>query len=296
MAITRVTQKMMLQSSMEGLQNQLARLAKTQEQISTGRILNRPSDSPTGVSVAMRLRASLADQAQFTRNSEDGLGWLGQIDNVLSGVVDQVRRSRDLALQGANTGAMSTAARNALATEVEQIRLSLISSANASYLGRPVFGGITSGPTAFDAAGTYIGTPGAVNRTVADGVQVRVDVDGPTVFGPNGANLFDQLDDLAIALRAGNNAGLQTALGDLGAALENVTSVMADVGTRFGRLERAAQLAKDATLNLTSSLAEVEATDLPRATVDLQMQELAFQAALAATARVTQPSLLDFLR
>ena len=36
--------------------------------------------------------------------------------------------------------------------------------------------------------------------------------------------------------------------------------------------------------------------DLPRTIVDLQMQEVAYKAALGATARVVQPSLLDFLR
>lgn len=296
MAITRVTQKMMLQTSMESLQGQLARLARTQEHISTGRTINRPSDSPTGLSVAMRLRASLADQDQYSRNAEDGLGWLGQIDTVLSTVTDQVRRSRDLALQGASTGANSVAARDALATELEQIREGLIASANANYLGRPVFGGITSGSSAYDANGVYVGTPGAVNRTIGEGVTIRVDVDGDDVFGAAGNNLFQQLDDLVTALRTTNQAGIQTGLTALNDALSRVTAVMADVGTRFGRVEAANQLAKDATLGLTTSLADVEATDLPRATVDLHMQEMAYQAALAATARVTQPTLLEFLR
>ena len=43
-------------------------------------------------------------------------------------------------------------------------------------------------------------------------------------------------------------------------------------------------------------LSDIENTDLAKATVDLQLQEVAYQAALAATARVMQPSLLDFLR
>ena len=47
---------------------------------------------------------------------------------------------------------------------------------------------------------------------------------------------------------------------------------------------------------LTTSLAEIENADLPRTLVDLKMQEVAYQAALAATARVLQPSLIDFLR
>ena len=40
----------------------------------------------------------------------------------------------------------------------------------------------------------------------------------------------------------------------------------------------------------------MENADLPKTVVDLQMQQVAYQASLGATARVMQPSLLDFLR
>ena len=39
-----------------------------------------------------------------------------------------------------------------------------------------------------------------------------------------------------------------------------------------------------------------ENADLPRTMMELQMQEVAYKASLAATARVLQPSLVDFLR
>ena len=39
-----------------------------------------------------------------------------------------------------------------------------------------------------------------------------------------------------------------------------------------------------------------ENVDLAKAMVDLQLQEVAYQASLATTARVLQPSLIDFLR
>ena len=54
--------------------------------------------------------------------------------------------------------------------------------------------------------------------------------------------------------------------------------------------------AKDTVFELTSSLSEIENVDLARATIDLKMQEVAYQAALASTARLVQPSLADFLR
>src|SRR5205085_101005 len=83
MAFTRITQNMMTRSSLASLQANLARTAKLQEQMSTGRVINRPSDSPTGTSTAMRLRGDLAANGQYQRNAQDGVSWLGTIDNTL---------------------------------------------------------------------------------------------------------------------------------------------------------------------------------------------------------------------
>jgi flagellar hook-associated protein 3 FlgL len=49
-------------------------------------------------------------------------------------------------------------------------------------------------------------------------------------------------------------------------------------------------------LDAQNQLSEVEGVDLPATMVELQLQEVAYQAALGATARVIQPTLVDFLR
>lgn len=296
MTSMRITQNMLVDRSVGSLQLGLTRLAKVQEQLSTGRLLNRPSDSPTDTTSAMRMRSGISDQQQYIRNAEDGLGWLGLVDQTLSGVTTQVRRARELGLQGASTGSTSQSARDALATEIDQIRESLVAAGNTTYLGRPVFGGITSGPRAFATDGTFVGVPGDVLRNVADGIRIKVDVIGTDVFGPSVDSVFIDLADLSTALRAGDSAGIATGLQALSGRLTQVGSAQATVGARYARLETAAQQGRDAVLDLTSSLSEVENVDLARATVDLKMQEVAYQAALASTARVMQPSLIDFLR
>jgi flagellar hook-associated protein 3 FlgL len=293
MTINRVTQGMMMDRSYLSLQTGLSRLAKTQEQLSTGRVLNRPSDSPTDTTAAMRLRASLADQTQYSRNAEDGLGRLGQADVTLRSMLDQVGRIRELAVQSVNALNQSPAAREAIATEIEQLRSNLVDGANTTYLGRPVFGGLVNGSAAYDDAGTFVGVPGAVQRTIGKDIKVAVN---PDAFGPNGASLFDTLTALADSVRAGTLPTTQTELAALDTARNRMTSALADVGTRTNRLERAGQAAKDAVFDLTSSLSEIENVDLARATMDLKMQEVAYQAALASTARLVQPSLADFLR
>ncbi|MGZ4445115.1 MAG: flagellar hook-associated protein FlgL [Nocardioides sp.] len=296
MAITRVTQTMLSHRALEGLQTGLGRVSKVQEQLTTGKIINRPSDDPTGATAAMRLRTSVASQQQYARNAGDGVGWLDQVDTTLSSMTGQVRRARELAMSGANQGSTSGDSRAAMATEVDQIRQGLLGDANATYLGRPVFGGVTAGDTAYDATGAYLGAPGAVVRTVADGVQVRVDQDGPTTFGTDGDNVFTHLDALSVALRTGDQAGITQAIDLLGKDATRITNAQTDVGTRTARIEQAQTKAGDAELSLTSALSEIENTDLPKATVDLQLQQVAYQAALAATAKVIQPSLMEFLR
>ncbi len=296
MAIQRVTQSMMTQRSLTSLQTNLSRLASIQEQLSTGRVLNRPSDSPSGTTAAMRLRASLADTMQHGRNAADAVSWLGTIDSALTSANQQVQRARDLALQGANSGAMGPQSREALAAELDQIRLGMIDTANVTYLDRPVFGGITAGSKAFDDNGVYVGTAAEVKRTISDGVELRVDVGGQDVFGPDGDNVFDHLAALATALRANDQAAVQSSIDVLKADGTRIVNVQAEAGVRQARASSAVDAGVDKQMALKNSLSEVENADLPQVIVDLQMQQVAFQAALGATARVMQPSLLDFLR
>lgn len=297
MAITRVTQRMMSERSQNAVQGGLTRLAKVQEQIETGRKINRPSDSPSGTTTALRVRSSLADQTQYVRNANDGKAWLSTTDSTLSGITKQAQRALVLAQQGASTGTMSQVALEALATEVDQIRAGTLQQANTSYLGRPLFGGTTSGGAAFDTTtGHYLGDGGVVERRVGPDVKVRVDTDGVATFGADDDNLFSHLADLATALRAGDATALGASISTLGSDLTRLSAAMADEGARFNRIETASDLAAQSQLQLKGSLSDVEEVDLAEVTIDLKTQETAYQAALAAAGRTIQPSLLDFLR
>jgi flagellar hook-associated protein 3 FlgL len=296
MTIGRVTQRMLTQSANTAVQGGLGRLAQVQEQLTTGRILNRPSDNPTDTTAAMRIRSSLADQEQYARNAQDGIGWLSQADATLDSVTSSVRRARDLALQGNNTGSLGPVAREALAVEVEGIRAGLLEQANTTYLDRPIFGGITSGAAAYDDTGAFVGVTGDVSRRVADGDLIKVDVDGTSVFGDGATSVFAELDALAAALRAGDTTALSSSIGTLKAREDTVVSARTAAGARLERIEHAVQTASDAKIALEADLGILENTDLAAATVELQLAEVAYQASLAATSRVLQPSLVDFLR
>lgn len=290
----RVTQRSLTATTSANLQLNLQKMQQLQEQLSSGRQINRPSDSPTGTVSALRLRADLRRGEQLQRNATDGLGWLGTADTALTEALGTIGRARELALRG-NNGSMGPEDRAAIATEVESLREHLLGIANSSYLGRPLFAGTSSAASAYDANGTYQGDTGAISRTVLDGVAVQVNVTGPQVFGPAGNDVFAVLADLADSLRNDPSA-LGDSITAIDARLLDLKTNLAQVGARYHQVETMRSRMETVRLDAQNALAEVESIDLPKTITELKLQEVAYEAALAATARVIQPSLLDFLR
>lgn len=295
MTAPRITQRLLVENSLTALNAGMGRLARSQEQLSTGRVINRPSDSPIGTNHAMKLREQLAADTQYSRNAQDGLTVLGRTDTTMTSMLDSVRRVRELMVQGASTGSNGPAAREAMAKELTQLRDGLLSLANTSHLGRPLFAGTADTAVAYLPDGTFVGDTNAVQRRIGDGQAVAVNLTGPQAFSVAGDSLFAVIDD-AIAQMTGNPGALGGSQTRLDAIAGQMRSSLADVGTRYARVEHAMTILSDATLDNTAALSEVENVDMARAIVDLQMQEVAYQSALGATARVLQPSLLDFLR
>ena len=297
MAISgRVTDNSIHTRVLANLQRNIARGEKIQEQLSSGKQLNRPSDSPTGTVSSLQLRAETRANHQYARNADDGLGWLGAMDDTLSTASTLVNRVRDLTVQGLNQGAADPQSNAALAAEIDQIRSSLIGYANTKYLDRPIFGGTTAGGAAYEPDGTYVGDNGQTARTVGAGTKVRVDSTGPEVFGSGSDGLFAVLKDLADGIRVGDTASTRDNLTKLDNASNIMKTTHSDIGARYNRLTQMKQSAQDRLLTVTSQLSDIEDVDLPKTIMEMQLQQTSYQAALAASAKVIQPSLIDFLR
>lgn len=292
----RVTDNSIHTRVLANLQRNIARGEKIQEQLSSGKQINRPSDSPSGTVSSLQLRAETRSNHQYVRNADDGLGWLGTMDDTLSSASTLVNRARDLAVQGLNQGAANAQSNAALATEMDQIRSSLIGYANTKYLDRPIFGGTTAGGTAYDPDGGYVGDDGQTTRTAAAGTRVRVDATGPEAFGSGGTQLFTVLRDLSDSIRGGDVGAMQDNLKKLDNVGNTMKTTHSDIGARYNRLTQMKQSAQDRLLTVTSQLSDIEDVDLPKTIMEMQLQQTSYQAALAASAKVIQPSLIDFLR
>jgi flagellin-like hook-associated protein FlgL len=292
----RITQRAVALTSLQGLNRNLDAVGRLQQQLTSGRLISAPSDSPTGTNRAMQTRSDQAASAQQQRNITDAKSWLEQTDSALQEMLDTARRVRDLTVQGSSTGAQSDVSTQAIATEVKSLREGLLSLANRTIGGRPLFGGVTPGTKAYNATGAYVGQAGPpVTRRVSDTEVVRVDTTGPEAFGPAGADLFAIVDKIATDV-VSNPTNLAGHLTDLDSVMKGMLTAVADVGSRAARVEREEQVNADRSLTLSSQLAETENIDLPNTIMRLQMQQVGYEAALSATAKALQPTLLDYLR
>lgn len=297
----RITQRAVALTSLQGLNRNLDAVGRLQQQLTSGRLISKPADSPTGTNRAMQTRSDQAATQQYARNISDGRTQLEATDSALTTMLSQVRRVRDLTVQASNTGALGSSSHAAIAAEVGQLKASLLDLANQKLQGRPLFGG-TKDVTAFDAAGSYQGSPAAgpqVTRRVSDTETVRVDITGEEALQlADGTTLFTIVENISAALSgaAVDEAALRAGLTDLDAVRDTMLTALADVGARAARIEIADQVTADRALTLSSRLAETESIDLPKTIMELEMQKVGYEAALAATAKALQPTLVDFLR
>jgi flagellar hook-associated protein 3 FlgL len=298
----RVTQRSMVNNSLDGLNGNLAAVNRLQQQLTSGKVLTRPSDSPTDTNTAMQTRSRQAAVDQQAENITDARSWLDQTDSTLRNMLDVVHRVRNLTVQGLNSGGTSTSSATAIAAEVSSLRDSLLGMANATVQGRPVFGGVTAGPSAYDTTtGAFTGVLAAdgsavpVNRRLSDVEVLRIDVTGPEAFGEGDEDLFSIVAGIADRVTT-DPAALADDLTALDASMNRMLVAIAGVGARASRVETADNVNQDSQMTLTARLAGVEDVDLARTTMELQMQTVTYQAALSITAKTLQPSLVDFLR
>lgn len=293
--ISRVTSQTMLASSMRNLQSSASSLQRLQDQASSQKAISRPSDDPAGTADALQIRAAQKANTQFTRNINDGNGWLNTVDSALASTVTLLGRARDLTVQGANDVAMSPLAKEAVAKELETIRDSMLDQANAKYLGRTVFAGTSDTGVAFDSSFAFTGVAGSsVERQVSEGQSVRVDVDGKQAFGSGSASIFGEVQSIIDDLRAGVNVSSHIAA--LDARLQALSGAQGQVGSRQSAVETAESTAADRKVLLESQRASVEDVDTAQIIMELQMQTNVYQAALSVTAQTLQKNLMDFIR
>lgn len=295
----RITQNSMNRTQLMGLNTAQSRLQGTLEQATTQKRLNRPSDDPVGTVQALRFRGEQSQIAQHGLNITDGLSRLQASDDALTQANNMVQSVRTSVLQAAN-GTLGANERKAIAEQVRGMREGLLQQANSQYAGQPLFGGTTPLDNAFASDGTFQGNTLPVLRQVSDSPgdagQMNVGVNGQEAFGTALVKDTGELDRLAKAIEDGDSAGMKAGLNAIDQLRTSISNVQSSVGVRSARLASLEKLNSQQEDAATIGLSKVEDTDFVKVAMDMAVQSTAYQAALSASAKIIQPSLMDFIR
>nr|WP_275588167.1 flagellin [Paenarthrobacter ilicis] len=102
------------------------------------------------------------------------------------------------------------------------------------------------------------------------------------------------VSDVVADIRSGADPNARLAA--IGDRIKAVIDGRSDVGMRQTRLGQAQDSLEGMKTTLETQRSRVEDMDLGKAVMDLKLQETSYQVALAVTAKVLQPTLMDFLR
>jgi flagellar hook-associated protein 3 FlgL len=248
------------------------RLGKLQDMASSGRAITRPQDDPIGSERSISLRHHLSVSKQYMRNLDKARNWMEQTEQALSHLTSVLSRAHELALYGA-TGTTPADARQAIAAEVGQLLDEAESISNTTVDGRALLSGTMP-----------------EWRLAADVTITGKDIE--SVF----ADISDSMRQLADGLENSNDSDILAGAEGIDQAINQVLGERAENGAKLRRLDILNDKAKAIDIEYHSLLSNVEDIDLTEVIVRLKSQEAAYQAALAAGARLIQPSLLDYLR
>ena len=193
----RISTNQLYNQNVQAIMDNQRKLTDTQEQLSTGKRINRPSDDPVGAAKVIRLTEELDSITQYKRNNDLYRSSLEQQETVLTSINSAMDRARTL-LQQANSGIVNDSDREAIGTELKQIRDEVLDLMNARDAdGDYIFAGHQSQSEAFSfnpAGGAnavqYEGDSGNNQVKLSDSVTLKSTSNGRDLF----ANVLGKLD------------------------------------------------------------------------------------------------------
>lgn len=307
--VLRVTQGMIQSQLLSNISNNVKRMSESQNQLSTGKKINKPSDDPVGISYALRYRSEISINEQYQRNIDAAKSAVDHTDTVLSQINEVMQRAQELTVQGIN-GTNPQSALDAIGIEIGQLYETAVSLGNDQYNGKYTFNGqFTDVQPYTPATASSVRTDDAkIQYQLSAGITIPINQTGNDVFGaadtvanPNKDNLFSILKGLQNAFSptppaTADMAAARSLMTDLTNRFDNFLGVQSEVGALANRIDLMDNRLKDLDVNLNDLSSKTEDADMAETITKLKTDENVYQASLSTGAKIIQPSLIDFLR
>jgi flagellar hook-associated protein 3 FlgL len=296
--MTRIANLTLGRNVLTANQNTLVRLANLQEQLATGKRINRLSDDPGAGVQAMRFRAESFQLGKYLDNISKCSSFLDAYDGTYGEMTQVMNEAKKVAVAGAND-TQDASSRRALADNIDAQLSRMVELANSSYDGRFLFSGTQTleRPFAFSedrSTVTYQGNLDTFAIKISPTASMAINRDGNAAF-KDPVDAFAALIELRDALRANDRSAIGASIATIDAAHTSINDQHGELGSHGNRLELTRNQLEATRLSLDELVSRAEDTDFAATISDLQVTQNALEAGLQAGARIVQQSLLNYL-
>ena len=322
----RITQKNLTRAYLSGLNRNINQLAKSNERLSSGKRINRVSDSVTDAQKALKVRNQLLNNEQFTRNIQS-------IQNEISAQESSAMQMNQILIDvkgllvKAESGLNSDSDLTIIANELEEINNSIVQLVNVKTSDRYTFSGLNNeAPISVQNDGTVLFNGVNVDEIldtdlkddsifidVGIGIKFNNDqLDESSVvklntsaiqllgYGKNSQgipnNLVSMLNKAVKDLKSGDVSQLSNYQNQLKESNDRLLIQVTDIGTRYAYLENTINRLENEKLNLTEQQNHLESIDYEEETIINKSYDMAYQISLQLGSKVLPLSIFDFMR
>jgi len=251
------------------LYNSTTKFQKSMEKLSSGLRINRAADDAAGLAISEGLKSDIRALEQAGRNAADGVSMVQTAEGALDEVSNILGRMKELAEQSLN-GTLSDTERGYLDAEYTEMmnEIDRISD-SAEFNGIKLLDGTATG--------------GAVN------IQVGI---GTAAYDSIAVDLSQDTDSAGLTLAAGvdSAANAATAMGQIDAAIETVSSTRSDFGAIQNRLESSIRNINNTAENLSAANSRIRDVDVASETSKMTSYQILQQAGVSVLAQANMTS------
>ena len=293
----RITQSMLSNNMLSNLSNNYEKMAQYQDQISSQKKINRPSDDPVVAMKGITYRRNLQEIEQYKRNFSEAYNWMDNSDASLDKVGQALQRMSELVVQASND-TYDESQRISISEEISQLKEHLVEIGNTKVGEKYIFNGTDtlSKPINIDETTLEVSTnSNPVQLELSKGIYISVNVKPDDVFNEE---LFQDIDSLIKELEDPNSKGetLSPFIEKMQSHLTNVTNTRSNLGAKMNRIELMENRVDQQEIISKEIMSDNEDIDFEKVVTQMMAQESVYRTALSVGARIIQPTLMDFLR
>lgn len=299
----RVTNRGMLNTYMNGMQNNLSRMDKLNNQMNTQKVINKVSDDPYNATKIMNMKNEIQDIERFNYNCDEVLGWLENTDDSL-GKIGTIT-SEIKTLLTSITDIHSQTEVDAIKKDVVEKVKELAESLNGSYAGKFMFSGSKIDEKAVNVIENPDGTVkleinpnvdnGDLKTEISNGMTLDYNLTVKEVFGDNGLDSINAVIDV-LNKEPFDVKEIIEVKNKLEKFQENVLDCRSTMGSKYKSVESIKSNNEANIETATEVVSKIQDCDFAEKYIELASAQLAYNASIQVGSNLFQNTILNFIK